>query len=173
MTTEKNLSRAGREDGFSLVEAIIAVLVFIIGIAAVSNLFIVAATANSTANTSSASATLASEVMDRLRAIPMTGAGKLTARSPAASSLSPSASDNCAEAVPFPTVAAPTNCVVPGNFTMRRLVPGVGDIHVNWNITDASAGAGTLFFITVRAQSTAAIVGERGYAEFTTLRSAN
>jgi Tfp pilus assembly protein PilV len=177
----------GREAGFSLVEAIIAVLVFIVGIAAVSNLFILSITANSTANNASATATLASEVLDRLREAPIyTASGTHSAlvatdRNPAlvagapgaiggltAGSLMPSSSDPCQE----PTTA---DCVTPAagrTFTMWRQVPGIGGVHVKWSITDVVVGgAPVAIFIRVRAQTGVLVTGERSYAEFTTFRS--
>jgi hypothetical protein len=160
VTTTKEAS-GNNEAGFSLVEAIIAVLVFIIGIAAVSNLFISSITANSTANVSAATAAVASEVMDRLRALP---ANTLTVGAPAGGVLTPVAGDTSVCQEP-----AASNCVRAGNFVMTKIVPGVGVVHAKWSIAQGSAGTG-LLFITVRAQTRATIVGERGHAEFTTFR---
>jgi len=158
VTGTENVQRT--DSGFSLIEAIIAVLVFIIGIAAVSNLFLMASTANSAANQMSATTALASEVMDRLRAIPKSD---LVAITPA--SMRPAASDTpCTEPGGLDCVQAGTLVTKTG--AMHRVVPGVGDIHVRWSIE----GAGDVFFIRVRAQSLMTIVGERGYAEFTTFR---
>jgi Tfp pilus assembly protein PilV len=167
------------ESGFSLVEAIIAVLVFIIGIAAISNLFLVAVTANSTANHAGATATVASEVMDRLRAMsfeslqPGSPSGSPFATSVTAGStyyqgrrtaLLPNAtSDTCIE-------PATANCVTPTSYRMRRVVPGVADVHVNWLITDVGNG---VYFITVRAQDMLPVVGERSYVELTSFRAAS
>jgi type II secretory pathway pseudopilin PulG len=155
MTTE---TTAGKESGFSLVEAIIAVLVFIIGIAAISNLFLMSMTANSTANVSAATASVASEVLDRLRALP---SNTLTLGAPTGG-LAPSEADSAICSEP-----GTTNCVVPGNFVLTKIVPGVGIVHAKWSIAQAGAG---LLFITVQAQTTATVVGERGNAVFTTFR---
>jgi len=171
------------ESGFSLVEAIIAVLVFIFGIAAVSNLFLVAITANSAANHQAATTAVAAEVLDRLRAEPF---AKLTPGGPNGLFSSTAASgtylkDRRAALIPDTSGSGTTpgsdscvepiaNCVTQGNYRMRRLVPGVADIHVNWMIVDTGNG---LLFITVRAQAMTAVVGERSYAEVTTFRSAS
>lgn len=168
MTTK---ATGGNEAGFSLVEAIIAVLVFIIGIAAISNMFVMAMTANSTANVSAGAAGVASEVMDRLRALPSNTLTATTGANPYASQTAhdayfqPSAGDSgvCSEET------GTTNCVRPGNFVLTKIVPGVGIVHAKWHVTQVGGGT-NLLFITVRAQTMATVVGERGNAEFTMFR---
>jgi Tfp pilus assembly protein PilV len=60
----------GREAGFTLVEALIAVVIFAFGIIAVSNLFIVAASSNVVANQSAAATDVAAQIMEDLKAQP-------------------------------------------------------------------------------------------------------
>jgi prepilin-type N-terminal cleavage/methylation domain-containing protein len=57
------------ESGFSLVEVLIAILILVFGIVAVANLILVAATSNMTANSGTTAATVASEEMERLKAL--------------------------------------------------------------------------------------------------------
>jgi len=56
--------------GFTLVEAVFAILIFVIGILAVSNLFLVAASQTHRAACLTAATTQASEALDVLKAIP-------------------------------------------------------------------------------------------------------
>jgi len=66
------VSPAAEEAGFTLVEALFAMVILIFGLLAVTNLLIVGASSNSTANQSSATTALASEQLERLKAIPFT-----------------------------------------------------------------------------------------------------
>lgn len=78
------VSPAAEEAGFTLIEALFAMVILIFGLLAVTNLLIVGASSNSTANQSSATTALASEQMERLKAIPFTTlatGGSLTADS--------------------------------------------------------------------------------------------
>ena len=58
----------GAEAGFTLVEALVAVVVLVFGLLAVTNLLLVAASSNSVANQSTAAVASASRAMDMLRA---------------------------------------------------------------------------------------------------------
>jgi len=142
------------ESGFTIVEAMIAIVILVFGLMAVTNLMVVAGSSNTAANHGTAATSQATEVMERLKAIPfttLTTGGSLSADVGTA---------NCQE---------PTNqCVVAGNFNVYRGIPGVGVIRTRWQIT--SAGADVLF-IAVRSESTSPLVGSRSRAEFTTFRS--
>jgi Tfp pilus assembly protein PilV len=69
------------EAGFTLVEALIAILVLIVGLAAVSNLLIVAATNNTAASKATGTAVVASQMLEELKRRPYPPAvgGSLTA----------------------------------------------------------------------------------------------
>lgn len=58
------------ESGFTLVEALVAIVVLAVGLVSVANLMVVAGTSNSVANASTAAATIASQELERLTAIP-------------------------------------------------------------------------------------------------------
>jgi prepilin-type N-terminal cleavage/methylation domain-containing protein len=58
------------ESGFTLVEALVAIVVLAVGLIAIANLMVVAGTSNSVANTATAAATVASRELERLTAIP-------------------------------------------------------------------------------------------------------
>jgi type II secretory pathway pseudopilin PulG len=159
---ERNTRERRREDGFTLIEALAAILILVFGLIAVTNLFIASGTSNMVANQSSAAVTQAKEVMERLKAIPFcqlpTGDnGDLD--TPAGSIA------NCDEA----TAAAP-GCVIPGNYNSARTVPGVGRIQTTWTMYDPESGTATRF-ITVRSESTASFGRARSRSEFTVFRT--
>lgn len=158
------------ESGFTLVEALIAIVVLVVGIVAIVNLFVVASTSNAVGNHSTASTGQATETLERLKAIPfltLTGAmggsttvGNLDAD--AGSSL------NCVET---PATLPASYCVVAGNYNLARDVPGVGRIKTRWQIVRPGAGGPDTLFIVVRSQSTAKLAGIRSRSEFTTFRT--
>ena len=55
------------EDGFTLVEALVAIIVLVFGLMAVTNLMLVAASSNSVANQGTAAVTSATRVMDLIK----------------------------------------------------------------------------------------------------------
>ena len=145
----------GRESGFTLVETLVAIVVLVFGLMAVTNLLLVAATSNTVANQASAATASASQVMDLLRSTPWTSVlpgGNLTADTT-------NPSPDC-RALTSPLAAY--NC--------DDIIPGVGMIKTRWQIT---AGTGTvrLMLITVRSEGTGAIAGARSRATFTTYRT--
>jgi len=100
-------TNGGRRDdaGFTLIEALIAIVVLVFGLLAVTNLMLIGASSNSVANQSSATTAIASEQLERLKATPFTGlvtGGSLT-------------SDTT-------------------NFFRDDSVDGVGPIHTRWVI---------------------------------------
>jgi type II secretory pathway pseudopilin PulG len=98
------------EAGFTLIEALFAMLILIVGLVAVTNLMIVGASSNSTANFSSATTALASEQMERLKAISFTS-----------------------------LIAGGSTTSDTTNFFRDDVVDGVGPIHTRWAIISASA----------------------------------
>ena len=129
--------------GFTLIEAMVAMVVLIFGLMAVTNLLLVAATSNTVANQSTAAVAVASSVMDQLRAssfeVLAAGAGgSLTADT--------------------------------GGFNRDDSFPGVGTVHTRWQIV-AAGGDGRALFITVQSQGTGALSGARSRASFTAFRT--
>ena len=93
------------EAGFTLVEALIATMVLMVGLAAVINLFVVAGSSNHAANQGTAATTAAIETMERLKSMQFTtlaAGGSVTA-------------DNA-------------------GFFRDDTVPGVGLIQTRWQI---------------------------------------
>jgi len=129
------------EAGFTLIEALIAVLVLVIGIMAIASLFAVAATSNSVANQSTAATSAAAETLEQLKAMPfsaLTVGGGLTG-----------------------------TCTA-GAYSRCDNIPGVGIINTHWRIASAT---NNMMIITVRSEGTGVLSGARSRAEFTTFRS--
>jgi prepilin-type N-terminal cleavage/methylation domain-containing protein len=108
MTHAPQDSRA--EAGFTLVEALVAMVILAFGLIAVSNLLLVATGSNGIANNMTASATVASGRMEQIKALPFV------------------------QLVPGGDVAAD----VAGYFA-DDLVPGVGTIHTRWQVVAIDA----------------------------------
>jgi hypothetical protein len=123
-----------------------------------AGLFVVATSSNSNANASTAAAAQATEVLERLKAIPF---NNLQAGGP------PGAIADCTEPIVPDGV---TDCVVPGNFNMRKDIPGVGPIVTTWTLTDPNVAAFNCF-ITVTSEGAAQPFRARTRAQFTTIRT--
>ena len=137
-------SREGRtaEAGFTLVEALIAVVILIFGLVGITNLFLVAASSNTTANQSTGATSIASQRLEQLKAIPfttlVTGGDLESGTDPAFYSLDD--------------------------------VPGVGQIVTRWTVT-AVSGNNQVYYIEVRSEATGVFGPGRSRAQFTTFRS--
>lgn len=143
-TTPTLPTRTGRgaEAGFTLVEALIAVVILVFGLMAITNLMLVAASSNSTANQGTAATSIASQRLELLKAVPF---NNLTAGGDLASGTNP-------------------------NFYSEDAVPGVGLIVTRWRVTPI-AGNNQVFYIQVRSEATGVFAAARSRAEFTTFRS--
>jgi prepilin-type N-terminal cleavage/methylation domain-containing protein len=129
------------EAGFTLIEALVAMVVLAVGITAVANLMVVGASSNSVGNALTGSAALASREVERLKAVPyelLLPGGDLE-------------SDLA-------------------GFFREDDVQGLGRIHTRWTV-QAVAGSNTVRFITVRSQGVGAMTGARSRAQFTVFRS--
>lgn len=141
------------EAGFTLVEALISIVVLVFGLIAVTNLMLVAATSNMVANQATASTTAASRVLDMLKTTSyqdLVAGGDLNVAMSGGTPL-------CAVALP-------------GSFECRDDVDGVGVMHVRWIVTPAPADP-RLTFIEVRSEGQGVFGAGRTLADFTTLRS--
>jgi len=163
-TTGTQSSKRPRTDesGFTLIEALIAIVVLAVGLIAVTNLLVVGAASNTIGNHSTATTTIATETLERLRNIPFaTGAPpvpQLVVSPAGALDATPTCDDNLTA----------SNCVRPGNFGAFKVIPGVGRVNTTWEIVQVD---GQTMYIRVRSESTAALARRRARAEFTTIRS--
>ena len=135
------------EAGFTLVEALVAIVILIFGLMAVTNLFLVAANSNTVANQQTASAAIASQTLEMLKTVPFVSIGGGPELTPGGSLTSDAT-----------------------GFFAEQLIPGVGTIRTRWQVS-AVAGQAQLRYIVVRSEATGAFMGARTRAEFATLRS--
>jgi type II secretory pathway pseudopilin PulG len=148
----------GSEAGFTLVEAMCAIVILAFGLIAIANLMAVAASSNSVANQSTAATTLATQQLERLKNIPFTTPGT-NVLNPL---LTPGGDLDNDAAGYFLDPLAPAAGDPPVD------VPGVGQIRVRWQIAQIDPRS---LFIVVRAEGTGALSGARSRAEFTVFRA--
>jgi type II secretory pathway pseudopilin PulG len=129
------------EKGFTLVEALTAIVILAFGLIAITNLLVVAAASNSVANQSTAATTAASQLLEQLRA------------------------------APFDTLAVGGDVTTDNVYFRDDDIPGVGRIHTRWQIENFAPANPRALFITVRSEGTGALSGARSRAEFTTIRT--
>jgi len=150
----RTLSRRA-EAGFTLVEALVAIVVLIFGLMAVTNLLLVAASSNTVANQGTAAVTSATQAMDFLK---VTSFGLL---------------DDTPGGTPFDSTDGGKDCndptLVPTDWHCFTATPGVGMIHTHWYIT--ADPDPRLLHIRVRSEGSGALAAARSRAEFTTFRS--
>jgi Tfp pilus assembly protein PilV len=147
------------EAGFTLVEALVAVVVLMFGLMAVTNLMLVAASSNSVANQGTAAVNSASRAMDALKAVTFTD---FTVASGTTGGTDFDASDGGKECNDPTLVWDEWHC--------SDTVPGVGVIHTHWWITTDAVDA-RLLHLRVRSEGTGALAGARSRAEFTSFRA--
>ena len=147
----------GAEAGFTIVEALVAIVVLSFGLMAVTNLLLVAASSNTVANQGTAATTSANRVMDMLKATPFNDLLTKVNAGPEFSTTDGGAKD-CSD----PGLAY-------GDWHCTENVPGVGAIHTHWWIQ--STDVGPALFIRVRSEGVGALTARRSRAEFTTLRT--
>jgi type II secretory pathway pseudopilin PulG len=158
------------ESGFTLVEALIAIVVLLVGIVAIVNLFVVASTSNAVANHSTAASGQGTETLERLKSIPFLDiTAGMAGQTEGDLDNDVGTIINCVET--DPPAVPPVSCVVPGNYNLARDVPGVGRIKTRWQIIRPGAGGPDTIFITVRSQSMATLAGIRSRSEYTTFRT--
>ena len=139
-----SMRTARSEGGFTLIEVLIAIVVLVFGLIAVTNLFLVAGSSNSVANQATAASDTAAQILENLKAQPWS-----------------SAQLNQINPTGFPTAPQRTDSI-----------PGVGIINSWWSITDIEPAPGTRTkFIRVRSEGAGLLARGRSRAEFTTYRA--
>jgi len=168
-----------REQGFTLIETLVAMLILTFGLLAVANLFFLAQSANKVASHQTAAVALATDVLERLKAIPYAaltpgGAPSINGGVNIASpiDMAPGLATTCND---DPGTAA-SSCVRPGTFNLARTIPGVGVFHVRWQVIAVSPGVGgggamgPYAFIRVAADTRARLLGGRALVEMSAWR---
>ena len=155
--------------GFTLVEALVAIVVLVFGLIAVTNLFVVGGTSNQAASHSTAATTQATEVLEALKAIPF---NQLVCGGQLIGGGDPPPPAPCQPDCVNSPDDCPSACVVPGTFNYYRDVPGVGTILTTWTIADSGGAGPPVRYLVVQSESTAPLVGmRRSQALSTTFRS--
>jgi type II secretory pathway pseudopilin PulG len=158
-TRRENVAR-GAEAGFTLVEALVAIVVLIFGLMAVTNLMLVAASSNTVANQGTAAVASATRAMDLLKATTFADLNAAAAPSPG-SGLDWDPGDGGKECTDTTLVFSEWHCT--------ETVSGVGAIHTHWWLSTTDDPR--LLHIRVRSEGRGALTGARSRAEFTTFRS--
>lgn len=141
-----------RESGFTLVEALIAIVVLVFGLIAIAQLFVVASQSNVTARKATAAADASTQVMDMLMAAPFDTVSAAAGGSVEDSTMTLS--------------GAPSDFNV-ASHRLWQSVPGVGRIVTSWEITNLGTD---LVGIHVRSQ-VVGLMSALTRAEFTTMRA--
>lgn len=156
--------KEGRDSqaGFTLVEALSAIVILAFGLMAVTNLLLVAASSNTVANQGTAAVTAAQQRLEALR----------TNNYPTVSSTAPilTVGGSITADVPAGVPPACSGVIPGGTYNCDDDIPGVGRVHTRWAIT-AVPGTARAFYIQVRSEGTGALASARSRAEFTTLRT--
>jgi prepilin-type N-terminal cleavage/methylation domain-containing protein len=129
------------EAGFTLIETLVAIVVLVFGLIAVTNLLLVGATNNSVANHGTAATSVATQQMELLKARPFRD-------------LLPGGSLTNDDAL----------------FSDNVQVEGVGTINVRWQIVEPTDEP-QMRFIVVQAEGIGPMVRTRSRVQLTTFRS--
>lgn len=141
-----------REAGFTLIEALAAIVILAFGLIAITNLLLIAGSSNSVANQSTAATIAAAEQLEMLKS--------LTWGDPALPVQGPGAKFGDVDVDPPPACCARDVLVAAPGEVQR--VP----VQVRWEVVGIDNWT---VFIRVRAQAVGPL-GRRSRAEFTTMR---
>jgi type II secretory pathway pseudopilin PulG len=150
-------NQRGGEAGFTLVEALIAIVILVFGLIAVTNLMLVAASSNTVGNQGTAATVSASDRMEKLRNLPF-------------ATLSGAVGGDVAANVGATLACQDPLALPPNTFNCFEDLSGVGIIETRWQIT-AVAGTARMMRIQVRSEGTGVLARARSRAEFQTFRS--
>jgi type II secretory pathway pseudopilin PulG len=154
--SSRERSASPGEAGFTLVEALVAIVVLIFGLMAVTNLMLVAASSNTVANQGTAAVTSATRAMDLVK-------------STTHSELRLSPGGLAWETPPGGGPSCDSPALVVTAWHCDDDVPGVGRVHTHWWVSTTSDPR--LLYVRVQSEGTGALAGARSRAEFTTFRS--
>ena len=163
----RSAPRSSPEAGFTLMEALIATVILIFGLMAVSNLLLVATSSTSVANQSTAASVAASEVLEIMRSAPWPMAPWPWGATP--NILTPGGDLVNDQG---PTLACETldqqPAAGPFSYNCNSDIAGVGRVHARWLIT--AIGVRTIY-VQVQAEGTGALSGARSRASFSMFRT--
>jgi len=143
------------EAGFTLVEALVAIVVLVFGLMAVTNLMVVAASSNTVANQGTAAVTSATRVMDMIKATTFTN---LTSGGSLMDTTDTGAAPDCNVAdLAF------------DDWHCNEAIQGVGTIHTHWTI--AATADPRLLHVRVQSEGLGALAGARSRSDFTSFRA--
>jgi Tfp pilus assembly protein PilV len=153
--TRRGTVERGAEAGFTLVEALVAIVVLVFGLMAVTNLMLVAASSNSVANQGTAAVASAIRAMDLIKAT------TFSSLATGGSTFDTTDAGGAKDCSAVDLAIADWHC--------NDDVPGVGRIHTHWWIT--ATDDVRLLHVRVQAEGTGALSAARSRAEFTTFRA--
>ncbi|HET7293767.1 MAG TPA: prepilin-type N-terminal cleavage/methylation domain-containing protein [Vicinamibacteria bacterium] len=164
-------NRKGREKqaGFTLIEALIAMIILLVGLIAIANLFVVAMSSNQIGNYTTVTTSIASDVMEKLKAAPFLS---LTLYSKTAyDPTQPWFEDDWAETTTnwATTTLTPCDSTVATKEGCTTAVPGIGTVRTRWKVIDPQAGGTLTRFILVRSE-VLGLLGRGTRSQFTTFR---
>jgi Tfp pilus assembly protein PilV len=139
------------EAGFTLVEALIAMVILMVGLAAVANMMIMAGTSNTAANLSSGATASATEAMETLKAQPF-------------ANLAP----GTGFASPFGSPG--TGLSVNTAYRYSGGMSGVGRVDTRWEVS-TPANLNNVRFVEVRSQMLGRLGSGLSLTRFTTFRT--
>jgi prepilin-type N-terminal cleavage/methylation domain-containing protein len=161
-----NVPESSKPDqaGFTLIEALIAMVILAVGLTAIANLMVVAGTSNSVANHATAATNVANQTMELLKS------ARYDALVPGGTIDADTGTTGECGVTP---VTAGYNCD-----TTKTLADadfrGVGTMHVRWRIwTPVTTGSLTTTYIQVAAESRSLAMGSRSRVLLTTFRTDN
>ncbi len=153
-----------RQQGFTLVEVLVAIVVLIFGLMAISNLFALATSSNVVARQMTASAAQAAEVMDRLKSVPFSGLVAGGAADDTALASTASGTPTYTEAQPLQVGTGTTV----GVYALDRNIAGLGTVRVRWQIVNID---NQTKLIHVAAASAVDLLRRRSQVDLMTFRS--
>jgi prepilin-type N-terminal cleavage/methylation domain-containing protein len=141
----KTRQRRVGQDGFTLVEVLIAMVILVFGLIAVTNLLVVASSSNQVGSASTAATAIATQTMETLKQ-----------RSLLTMAVGGVIDDTPDDDDP--------------NFSRRDMIPGVGQFRTQWVISSLDPTPQT-YFIRVRTEARSRLLRARSRIELTTVRA--
>lgn len=167
---ETTRSRAA-ESGFTLIEALIAMIILMFGLIAIANLFVVAASSNQIGNYTTVATSIGSDVMEKLKAVPFTTLVTFVSPYDAADPWKLDDwedGDFGTDVTGSPAPDCTTNIVTKDGCVTQ--VAGIGNVVTHWKIIDPGAAGTETRFILVRSE-VRALLGRSTAAQFATFRA--